>query len=87
MEPRKLQPGDSPDHPLPATPPDEIKEGRRYEGWNCSNDLCSKRVELGDAISATPSGPTEEIWRVWVKCAHCATVDLYRMDGRTTKEY
>jgi hypothetical protein len=84
MEPRKLQPGDSREHPLPAVQPKELTQGRRYEGWPCNT--CGKRVEILEAVSDTPV-PGDRIQGHWVTCAYCKTTDLYRWDRRTTEEY
>ena len=76
--------GDSAEHPMPAIRPDELKKGWSYEGWTCKNAACGKRVEFIDVVpDAAP--PAEE--RVWMKCAHCGTVDLYSLERTTIQEY
>jgi hypothetical protein len=82
--PTKTNPGDSPEHPMPAIRPDELKKGWSYEGWTCKNAACGKRVELIDVVSDT-APPAEE--RLWMKCAHCGAVELYQLDRTTIQEY
>jgi hypothetical protein len=86
MPPRKPRPGDSKAHPLPAMSPEALKDGTRYEGWTCNATDCSRRVEIVEAVSDRRT-PGDGIQGLWVKCAYCKTVDLYRFDRRTIEEY
>jgi len=82
----RSQPGSSRERPFPAYRPSDLKSDERYQGWRCTTPDCSKRIELVEALSDTVE-PAQEHDRIWMECAYCGGVDLYRHDAKSIETH